>query len=82
MFVRYLGPERCGRCFLPLIEGDQTFILETDTDDDVHFCYECGIKELSAKYNLDPIATDKFWHDKFQKTTGPVNEPFNPSDIH
>jgi len=81
MFARYLGPERCGRCFLPLIEGDQAFILETDSGDDVHFCYECGIKELSECHGLDPIAADKFWHDKFQKP-GSVNEPVNPDDIH
>ncbi len=79
MFVRNLGPSRCGRCLIPLIEGDQTFILETD-EDDVHFCYECGILELSEAHDLDPIATDKFWHDKFQKP-GPINEEFNPADI-
>ena len=55
--------------------------METDSGDNIHFCYECGILELSEAHDLDPIATDKFWHDKFQKP-GPINEEFNPADIH
>lgn len=65
---------------ISIIADDIQHAIETN-EDDVHFCYECGILELSESHDLDPIATDKFWHDKFQKP-GLVNEEFNPTDIH
>jgi hypothetical protein len=81
MFVPNLGEHICARCFLPINkDANCTFILETDSGE-ASFCYECGILELSEAHDLDPIATDKFWHDKFQKP-GPINEEFNPADIH